>query len=98
MQKIIALLMDIKRELIESQIQNKEVFSLQEFCKYAGISEDYGYKLIRERQIKFYRPGGKKIYVDRHDAIAYLKQNAVDNVNATNQKVNNYFLTSKKAA
>lgn len=78
MTELLKVLLEIKQGIEASFLQNKEVFSLQQFCKYADISEDYGYKLTSERKIKFYRPGGKKIYIDRVDAIEYLKQNPVN--------------------
>lgn len=94
---MLQVLLEIKKEIKESLFLNKEVFSLQQFCKYADISEDHGYKLTRERKIKFYRPGGKKIYIARKDAISYLQQNPVDSCDSTDEQVNNYFLTAKAA-
>lgn len=98
MEEILKVLLDIKAEIKESLLLNKEVFTLQEFCKYAGLSQDEGYKITGERKISFSRPGGKKIYILREDAIAYLLQNPVNSVTGTEQAVNNYFLTSKSAA
>ena len=97
-QVLLNMLLEIKKEIIASRLLNKEVFTLQDFCAYAGISNDHGYKLTCERKINFYRPGGKKIYIDRRDAIAYLMQNPVSSFTTTEQAVNNYFLTSKTAA
>jgi excisionase family DNA binding protein len=97
MEQMLQVLLEIKQEIKESLFLNKEVFSLQQFCKYADISEDHGYKLTRERKIKFYRPGGKKIYIAREDAIAYLRQNPVNSCACAEQQVNNYFLTTKAA-
>jgi excisionase family DNA binding protein len=57
---------------------NKAVWTLQDFCNYANISLDYGYHLTSTGRIKFYRPFGKKIYIDREDAISALKANSVD--------------------
>ena len=45
MDQIEKLLLEIKQEITESLLQSKEVLSLQQFCKFADISEDYGYKL-----------------------------------------------------
>ncbi len=95
MEQILKVLLEIKKEINASLLLNKEVFSLQEFCRYADMSEDHVYKLTSERRIKFSRPGGKKIYIDRQDAIAYLKQNPVNSLNTTEREANNYLLTSK---
>jgi hypothetical protein len=79
MEEILNVLLEIKKEITDSFLLNKEVFTLQEFCK-------------------FYRPGGKMIYIDRQDAVAYLRQNPVSSLTAKEQAVNNYLLTSKTAA
>ena len=97
MQDIIKILTEIQKDLHDSVFLQKEIFSLQQFCKYADISEEYGYKLIRERKLNFSRPGGKKIYVNRQDAIAYLQQNPVHSLTTSEQEANNYLLTSKNA-
>jgi excisionase family DNA binding protein len=99
MTEVLKVLLEIKQEIKESLLlNNKEVFSLKEFCSYADISEDYGYKLTSERKIKFYRPGGKKIYISRNDAINYLLQNPVKSQAAIEEAVNNYLLLTKAAA
>lgn len=92
------MLLEIKKEIIASRLLNKEVFTLKEFCSFADITLDQGYKLTSERRIDFSRPGGKKIYIDREDAIEYLKQNSVQSITNTDREVNNYLLTSKSVA
>ena len=98
MQDIIRILTEIQRDLHDSVFLQKEIFSLQQFCKYADISEEYGYKLTSERKVNFSRPGGKKIYINRQDAIAYLQQNPVKRLTTSEQEANNYLLTSNSAA
>ena len=98
MDKIIKILLEIKKEIEASHLHNKELFTLQEFCLYADIIIEQCYKLTSERKINFYRPGGRKIYIDREDAIAYLKQNPVDSLSSTERKTNQYFLNSKTVA
>jgi excisionase family DNA binding protein len=98
MEQILKVLMEIKKEIKDSLLQNKEVFSLREFCSYADISDDYGYKLTSQRKIRHFRPGGKKIYLAREDVVAYLLQNPVCSHSATEQAANNHLLTPKTAA
>ena len=69
-------------EIKDLLCHNKSVWTLQEFCNYADISLDYGYQLTRTGKIKFYRPFGKKIFIDREDAIEALKQNPVSDQKA----------------
>lgn len=95
MHQLLKVLQEIKNEIEESHLLNKEVFSLKQFCRYADISEDQGYKLTSERKIKFYRPGGKKIYIDKEDALAYLRQNPVSSLTASDQTLTRYLFTSK---
>ena len=98
MDKIIKILLEIKNEITASHLHNKEVFSLQEFCNYANITLDSGHKLTQQRLIPFSRPGGKKIYINRQDAIAYLQQNPVESSSSTERKTNQYFLNAKTVA
>lgn len=92
--QILSELQEIK-ELLQL---NQPVLSLQQFCKFANISKDYAYKLTSSGKLRFYRPFGKKIYIDRDDAIDLLKQHPVNvKKNATN-KASDYFLTSKNVA
>lgn len=98
MDTIVKLLVEIKNEIKASHLHNKEVFSLQEFCKFADITLHHGYKITQQRLIPFSRAGDKKIYIDRADAIAYLKQNPVDSLSSTERKTNQYFLNSKTVA
>ena len=79
--QIIQELQDIKTLLGFS----KSVWSLKEFCSYAGISMEYGYQLTRSGKLKFYRPFGKKIYMDREHAIEALKQNPICDTSSLNQ-------------
>ena len=98
MEEVLKVLLEIKNEIAISHLLSKEVFSLQQFCKFADISENYGYKLTSERKIRFYRPGGKKIYIDRADVIAYLRQNPIESYETTTGEAINYLLTSKTIA
>lgn len=91
MEKIIIELQAIK-ELLQL---NQPVLSLRNFCKFASISENYAYKLISSGKLKFYRPFGKKIYIDREDAIEVLKQNPVCEMKDINKIASSHFLNSK---
>ena len=79
------------QEIKELLALNQPILSLRQFCKFADISTDQGYKLTSNRKIKFYRPFGKKIYIDREEAINALKQQPVNNIAVIDEQVNNYF-------
>ena len=77
---------------------NQPVFSLEQFCNFANISKAYAYKLTSTGKLKFYRPFGKKIYIDREDALEALKQHPVKASQERDKVVNNIFLTNKNVA
>ena len=89
--QILNELRDIK-ELLQL---HQPVLTLRQFCKFADISEDYVYKLTSSGRLKFYRPFGKKIYIDREHAIDFLKQSPVSEKKDVNRIASNHFLKSK---
>lgn len=89
-------IIDELREIKELLQLNWPVLSLQQFCKLADISEQYGYRLTSARKIPFSRPFGKKIYINREDAIAVLQQNRVESEGSVGSISNNYLLKNKK--
>lgn len=88
------ILMELKeiKELLQLQ---QPILTLRQFCKFADISEDYAYKLTSSRRLKFYRPFGKRIYIDRESAIELLKQNPVSEQKDVSRIASNHFLNSK---
>ena len=94
MKEIISILLEIKNGINVSHLQGKEVLTLQEFSFYSDITLNHCYKLTQQRLIPYSRPG-KKIYIDREDAIAYLKQNPVLSKSGMDQKIQNILLNTK---
>lgn len=95
MDEILKVLIEIKNLITETSLGFKEVFTLQEFCNYCGISLDQGYKITSANKIKFYRPG-KMIYIDREEALTYLKSNPVNSMKATEVLANRALVPSKQ--
>jgi excisionase family DNA binding protein len=58
-----------------NNINTKQVLTLQEVSNYTGLSMSYLYKLTHKSEITFYKPNGKKIYIDRLELEAWLKRN-----------------------
>ena len=84
------------REIKELLCLNQPVLSFRQFCKFADLSEAYAYKLTSSGAIKFYKPFGKKVYIDREEAIWFLKQNPSNGIKNIERQVSNYFLTTKQ--
>lgn len=70
----------------------KQILTLEEFCRYAGISKNQAYHLTSSRKIKFYRPFGKKIYFEKNEVIDFLKQNSAITESETTKKSNKKFI------
>lgn len=71
------ILAEIKSLLLSN---SKQVLTFEEFCEYAGISKSHGYKLTCNRDLPFYRPHGKLIYIEKSDIDKFLRQNRVKSV------------------
>ncbi|WP_189602972.1 helix-turn-helix domain-containing protein [Salinimicrobium marinum] len=54
---------------------NKKVLTLEEACRYTGISRAYMYKLTSSERIPHSKPGGKMIYFDRKKLNSWLLRN-----------------------
>lgn len=88
-------ILEVLKDIKEILSLNQPVLSLSQFCRFASISKDYAYKLTSNGKLKFYRPFGKKIYIDREDAIELLKQNPVNATNDLAKVVIGNFLKNK---
>lgn len=80
------------KEIKELLQLNQPVFTIPQFCKFAGLSQDYVYKLTSSGKLKFYRPFGKRIYIDRESAIEVLMQNPVCEKKDISRIANKLFL------
>lgn len=70
----------MKQDLILTQLQsilqqNEKPLTLSEAAAYLDISKSQLYKITAKNQIKFYKPGGKKIYFKKNDLNNYLFRN-----------------------
>ncbi|MCB0699169.1 MAG: helix-turn-helix domain-containing protein [Chitinophagales bacterium] len=81
----IQLLTDIKKLLT---LQAKEVFTIEEYAEYCGISKYTAYKHTSNNLLPFYRVG-KLIYIKREDAVAFLLKNRVASASEVESKALN---------
>ncbi len=65
------------KRIEQGLLAQKTVLTFDEFCKYTGISESWGYKLTSQRAVPFYCPNGKTLYFDRLEIDRWLLQNPV---------------------
>lgn len=53
----------------------KDVLTLEEACKYSGLSKSYMYQHTSAGNIPFYKPEGRKIYFKRTELETWMLRN-----------------------
>lgn len=78
-------------ESVLSAIQStKPMLDFAEAVIYTGLASSYLYKLTSSQQIPHYKPGGKKIFFDRVELDAWLRQGRVSSLDEINAKATNH--------
>jgi excisionase family DNA binding protein len=68
-------------------LAQKSVLNFQDFCKYVGVSNSWGYKLTSQRAVPHYCPHGKTLFFDRAEVDAWLLQNPIKTATQLNREV-----------
>ena len=77
-QKILQIEANI--ELIKTLLMgDKKVLTIEEACSYTGYTIGYIYKLTSSQQIPHFKRG-KKVFFDKDELIAWMKQNKVQDI------------------
>jgi excisionase family DNA binding protein len=63
--------------LTQAVLSNKTTLTLDECAAYTDLSTSHLYKLTSSGAIPHYKPNGKKLYFDRSEIDAWLRQNRV---------------------
>lgn len=73
-ESVIQVMTDVRNLLL----LQKELFTISEVCSYTGYEKSYLYKLCSAKTIPHYKsPGGKTLFFDKAEIIAWLKSNPV---------------------
>lgn len=59
------------------KIQHSEYLSMEETCKYMGVTKTHLYRLMKERLITYSKPTGKMAYFKKSDIEEYLGRNTI---------------------
>ncbi len=86
---------ELKKLLLENNLNTKEIFSVDDVIVYLQISKSYLYKLTSKRQIPFYTPGGKKIYFKRTEIDQWIYDSKVESISETQDDVERYISRAK---
>lgn len=71
-QKVVEL---ISEKMTDLDLSHKEILTISECARYAGVSKSFVYKLTMNREIPVYRPAGKLLFVRRLDWESWLMGN-----------------------
>ncbi|HEY4874083.1 MAG TPA: helix-turn-helix domain-containing protein [Puia sp.] len=74
---ILQILADIRNFMLS----RKNIFTVEELSKYSGMSKSTIYKLTFERDIPFYKPGGKLIFFRRNEIDDWILRHQIPPVN-----------------
>lgn len=78
-------------------LHQKELFTISEVCSYTGYEKSYLYKLCSAKTIPHYKsPGGKTLFFDKAEIIAWLKKNPVITQEKMNKQADLLSKTIKK--
>ncbi|WP_034886087.1 helix-turn-helix domain-containing protein [Gillisia sp. JM1] len=71
------LLVEIKKILLNQQLNSKEILNSKEASYYLGISLNSLYQLTSTGKLTHYKPTGKLIYFKKQDLDAFLLKNKI---------------------
>jgi excisionase family DNA binding protein len=82
------------QEIKQQMMFKKQIWTIDDFCNYTGISKEYAYHLTSTGKVKFYRPFGKTIFFDANEVIETLKKNPNTEARQMESKANKYLLNN----
>lgn len=76
---------------------NEEILSLSEAAEFLKMKKSFVYKKTSQKQINYYKPGGKKIYFRKSDLENWLLQNKITPVSEFENSTENYLRKTSKS-
>lgn len=67
----------LKREVKNSSLFRKRIYTIKEVSKVIGVSESYIQKLVATKQIPHSKPTGKLVFIRRRDLEKFLMKNYI---------------------
>lgn len=87
---------EIKQLLKHQNLENKEIFTIEDAAAYLQLSKSCLYKLTSKREIPFYNPGGKKIYLKKSELQQWIFNCKVDSNLEVDSEIENYLSRNNK--
>ena len=89
-------LKEIKELLKKQTIQQKEILTIEEASEYLELSTSRLYKMTSNKEIPHYKPGGKKIYLNRQELEQWILNSRVASTNDIGDEMDNYLSRTEK--
>lgn len=83
-------LFEIMELLINLDVEQKEILTVEEAKDYLQLSKSGIYKLTSNRAIPFYSPGGKKIYFKRSELDSWIYESRVTPTKELDNNLDSY--------
>jgi excisionase family DNA binding protein len=90
-------LKEIKELLRKQTIQQKEILTIEEASEFLGLSVSRLYKMTSNKEIPHYKPGGKKIYLNRNEIEGWILNSRVASINDVDGELENYLKRTFKS-
>ena len=89
-------LKEIKELLKKQTIQQKEILTIEEASDFLGLSVSRLYKMTSNKEIPHYKPGGKKIYLNRNEIESWILNSRVESTYDLDEKLDSYLIRTNK--
>ena len=92
MQRLYKTLEEIAELLRQQSLQQKELLTFEEACRYLGFKTSYMYKLSMNGELPSYAPTGRKLLFKRSELTEWALRNRKATSDEINQKAVNYLI------
>lgn len=89
-------LKEIKELLIKQTIQQKDILTIEEASEFLELSVSRLYKMTSNKEIPHYKPGGKKIYLNRLELEQWILNSRVASTYDLDDELDNYLSRTTK--
>lgn len=90
-------LKEIKELLKKQTLQQKEILTIEEASEFLDLSTSRLYKMTSNKEIPHYKPGGKKIYLNRQELEQWILNSRVDSINDVDDELDSYLSRTNKS-
>lgn len=89
-------LKEIKELLKKQTIQQKEILTIDEVAEFLGLSKSRVYKMTSNREIPYYKPGGKVTYFNRQDLEQWILSSRISSISDVDYEMDAYLSGNRK--